>query len=105
MNTVEISPAPGSVTAIEHDWRFADLVLHALSDPELATRYRRDPRAVLTEFGFDLDEGTACPELPDTDIDADLVVEELDRSASTGLAFFTLCWSDGDAPHGGAPAR
>ncbi|MEV7805588.1 hypothetical protein AB0O28_21835 [Microbispora sp. NPDC088329] len=97
MNGFETVSAPESVSDVERDWRFADLVLHALIDPGLAGRYRRDPRAVLAGYGLHLAVDATPPALPAADA-RDLVVEDLDHGG-TDVAFFTLCWVDEDVQH------
>lgn len=79
-------------TAIDHDWRFAELVARTWTEPELALRYRRDSHAVLSEFGIQLASREQAPTLP-TEPEGALVIEGVD---SSGFALYTLCAQDTD---------
>ncbi|WP_153450950.1 hypothetical protein [Streptomyces smaragdinus] len=85
-----------NTAAIEDDWRFAELVVRSILDPELAGRYSADPRSVLAEFGLRTDHRTQTPAIP-TGLSAGIRIVPLDRSpvtlAGTGCG---VCRSDDD---------
>jgi hypothetical protein len=86
MNSQAIARRP----AIDHDWRFAELIARATTEPELAVRYREDSRAVLGEFGIEIDDRDEAPSLS-AGSDDDLIIEDV---GSTGFALYTLCASE-----------
>lgn len=79
-------------TAIDHDWRFAELVARTWTEPELAVRYHENSHAVLSEFGIELASLEQAPTLP-TEPDGALVIEGV---GSSGFALYTLCAQDTD---------
>ncbi len=64
--TVAIVPVVSCTTGLEHDWRFAALVMATHLDPSLSVRYAVEPAAVLAEFGLVLPTGAPAPELDRT---------------------------------------
>ncbi|MFI2378461.1 TIGR04351 family putative TOMM peptide [Streptomyces sp. NPDC018964] len=75
--------------------RFVELVACAWLDPELASRYRADARAVLAEFGVTLTPGQEPPALPENPME-ELSIEELSRPAPLAHAAGCLCWAADD---------
>lgn len=63
--------------ALEHDWRFAELVARTWTEDGLRERYLAHPHEVLAEAGITLPAGSAVPELP-ADDGMDIVVEAFD---------------------------
>lgn len=68
----------------EHRPRFARLIADAWSDPEAASRYEREPAAMLAEYGIVLDDETQFPELPPAP--GDVAVEDLGVAAGAAMA-------------------
>ncbi|MDH6128046.1 hypothetical protein [Kitasatospora sp. GP82] len=56
--------------SVNEDWRFAELIVRAWTEPGLRRRYEENPHQVLAEAGIPTVPGEAVPALP--------VVEELD---------------------------
>ncbi len=88
--------------ALEHDWRFAELVARSWTEPQLRGRYLADPHAVLAEAGLTLAAGEPVPALP-TDDGLEIVVDTFDNAAEAG-AFFCLSLVDEPEPAGAAAA-
>ncbi|MGW4160619.1 hypothetical protein [Streptomyces sp. NPDC004788] len=56
--------------SIDKDWRFAELIVRAWTDPALRRRYEQNPYQVLAEAGIRPLPGESAPALP--------LAEELD---------------------------
>ncbi|WP_035793675.1 hypothetical protein [Kitasatospora mediocidica] len=79
-------PEAPSTTALERDWRFAELVVWAHLDPALRTRYAAEPAAVLAEFGLVLTPGAGIPPLDAPGGDR-LVITDVDDPAAGNAGF------------------
>lgn len=80
-----------STSTLTSDWRFVQLVVGSYVDPSLTQRYATDPRAVLAEFGIELE---AHEEVPVLRAAGTAVVNDqltgIDHTATA--AFSHLCW-------------
>lgn len=80
MTTSTVPDAP-STSALERDWRFAELVVWTHLDPTLLSRYYADPATVLGEFGLLLPTGTPAPPLERAPKRQRVVITDLDNAA------------------------
>ncbi|GAA0948372.1 hypothetical protein [Nonomuraea longicatena] len=69
----------------ETDWRFAELVMRAWTDPQLAERYRVDPVGTLARFGIAVAGPHEAPELG-IDDEVRLEIEPLDHPREQAAA-------------------
>lgn len=76
MLVVANSAQSEATTAIERDWRFAELVVQTCLRPELTVRYALEPHAVLAEFGLVLSSSDPVPALP-SGTEAELTIVDL----------------------------
>ncbi|MER6949277.1 hypothetical protein ABT294_35200 [Nonomuraea sp. NPDC000554] len=68
----------------EQDWRFAELVMRAWTEPRLADDYREDPVGTLARFGIVITSEEEAPELRLDDVA--IQVEDLDHPSEQVMA-------------------
>jgi hypothetical protein len=68
-----------SITPVEQDWRFAELVVRSWMEPELVVRYAVDPCGVLAEFGLKVAGPQDAPAL-EPYCGTDLIIEDLEHA-------------------------
>ncbi|AUG78887.1 hypothetical protein CFP65_4132 [Kitasatospora sp. MMS16-BH015] len=81
--------------SIDQDWRFAELIVRALTEPGLRRRYEENPYRVLAEAGIGTTPGEAVPALPAAE-ELDLVVDLFDRlpAVAPGPASYCLTFNE-----------
>ncbi|MEU0565735.1 hypothetical protein ABZ297_10135 [Nonomuraea sp. NPDC005983] len=71
----------------EQDWRFAELVMRAWTEPRLADDYRADPVGTLARFGIFVRSEEEAPELRMGFMDeVSIRVEDLDHPSEQVMA-------------------
>ncbi|MFI6847853.1 hypothetical protein OG535_04635 [Kitasatospora sp. NBC_00085] len=81
--------------SIDKDWRFAEVILRAWTEPGLRHRYEDDPAQVLAEAGIQTVPGEPLPALPLAE-ELDVVTELFDLLPAQAPAT-ALCLSIRDA--------
>ncbi|GAA2150605.1 hypothetical protein GCM10009760_45180 [Kitasatospora kazusensis] len=83
--------------SLDEDWRFADLIVRAWTEPGLRRRYEENPYRVLAEAGIRTLPGEAVPILPAAE-ELDLVVDLFELlPTEPPIASMCLTFNDGDA--------
>lgn len=86
--------------SIDKDWRFAELIVRAWTEPDLRRRYEEDPYRVLAEAGIEALPGEPVPPLPVSE-ELDVVVDLFDLLPTEAPAT-CMCLSIRDLEPAGA---